>query len=46
MSRHDHGDLDLPKENSGVGPRRGVKSEQEFGMKMIGVFGVLLMISY
>ena len=46
MSRHDHGDPDLPEEHAGGGPCRGVQSEQEFGMKMIGVVGVLLMISY
>ena len=46
MSRHDHGDPELPEEHSGGDPRRGVKSEQEFGMKMIGIVGVLLMISY
>jgi hypothetical protein len=45
-SRHDHGDPDLPEEHPGGDPRRGDQSEQDFGMKMIGVVGVLLMISY
>ena len=46
MSRHDHGDPDLPEEHAGGDPRRGDQSEQEFGMKMIGIVGELLMISY
>ena len=46
MSRHDHGDPDLPEEHAGGDPRRGVKPEQEFGMKMIGIVGVSLMISF
>ena len=46
MSRHDHGGPDLPEEHAGGGHCRGVTSEQEFGMKIIGVVGVLLMISY
>ena len=46
MSRHDHGDPDLPEEHAGGGPRRGDQSEQKFGMKMIGLVGVSSMISY
>jgi hypothetical protein len=45
-SKHDHGDPDLSEEHAGGDHRCGDKSEPKFGMKMIGIVGVSLMISY
>jgi hypothetical protein len=41
-----YGDPDLHEEHAGGGHHRGDKLEPKFGIKMIGLVGALLMISY